>query len=320
MALTKKQQELIGAISVINTVKTPYWDMFAKARAPYMALSNVIRVDEVMNTLIEAGIVARGTSLPSLTIDGHSTVTVKPDVVGGSIGISALDTLNANAGEVVVVNGEQIKVSKYDETKKLETLKSSIDNTKEKMATQALLTGEVATAGGKKVNLALNAETEITKTEKTYLSFFTRIVNNYFQETGHYPSRILIGSDIIDGIITDIQTSPKGIEMYSISATANGGMKISITGVGVTIEGFPINSIGVDTSSKIHVMNDATFVPIYAGLEFIGTTGSPEMIRAEVISDITAANEETGTSKIFAKSAPFPVIILPNLLKRYILS
>lgn len=319
MALTQRQQELIGAISELKRPKTPFWNMFTKARAPYMALSNIIRFDEVMNTLIEAGVVPRGTAMPSIKVDGHSTVTVKPDIVGGAIGISALDTLNANAGETIIVDGVTIKASKYDEDQKLQTLKFGIENSKEKMAAQAILTGKVKTASNE-VDLGLGAIEEIAKTEKTYTAFFTRIVNAYFQETGNYPTRILIGSKIIDGIISEITGTARGIENYSISQTEDGGMKVVISGVGVVIEGFPVNSIKVDTSDKIFIMNDACMLPIYAGLEFVGTTGSPEMIRTDVITDIVVANQETGTAKMFAKSAPFPAIALPKLFKRYTLA
>lgn len=316
MALTQRQQELIGAIAALRRPKTPFWNMFTKARAPYMALSNVIRFDEVMNTMIEAGVVPRGTAMPSIKVDGHSTVTVKPDIVGGSIGISALDTLNANAGETIVVDGVAIKASKYDEDQKLQTLKYGIENSKEKMAAQALLTGKVMTASNE-VDLGLEEVKPVTKSEGTYTTFFTRIVNEYFQETGHYPSRILIGSKIIDGIIGEVTKNTKGPELYSVTQTEDGGMKIVVSGLGVAIEGFPVNSLGEDTSDKLFVMNDACMLPIYAGLEFVGTTGAPEMIRADIITDVAEVNKETGTSKMFAKSAPFPAIALPQLLKRY---
>ncbi|MGL6101111.1 MAG: major capsid protein [Fusobacteriaceae bacterium] len=316
MALTQRQQELIGAIAALKRPKTPYWNMFTKAKAPYMALSNVIRFDEVMNSMIEAGIVPRGTALPSIKVDGHSTVTVKPDIVGGSVGISALDTLNANAGETIIVDGVSIKASKYDEDQKLQTLKYGIENAKEKMAAQALLTGKVQMSDGE-VDLGLNPVSDVTKTEKTYIAFFTKIVNEYFQATGYYPSRLLVGAKVIDGIIYDISANTKGPELYSIAQTEDGGMKITIAGLAVVIEGFPINSVGFDTSDKVFIVNDASMLPVYAGLEFIGTTGSPEMVRADIVTDVTDVNKETGNAKMFAKSAPFPAIALPSLFKRY---
>lgn len=317
MALKQKQQELMGAYSVLPSVKTPWWNLFSKTKMPYLALSNVIKIDEVMSGIVEAGIVPRGTKMPSIKIDGHVQTTVTPDIIGGSAGINALDTLNANAGETVVVNGQSMKASKYDENLKLTTIKNGIENTKEKNAALAIINGEVNGAMGTRVNLALDAVEIITKTDATWVMFFTKLINDYINGTGKMPTQIFVGTAIVDAIISELEGNPNPNFKVTTQVNEYGSMDMILTGLPMPLVTFPPHNTGIDTQEFVFLINDLSLVPVYAGLEYVGTTGGPEMIRSEIISDTTAADPETGSAKLFAKSAPFPVIILPKLIKRY---
>lgn len=317
MALKPKQQELIGAYSALTGPKTPFWNLFAKAKTPYMALSDTIKVDEVMSGFTEAGIIPRGTKMPSIKVNGHSQLTITPDIVGGSAGISALDTINANAGETVIVNGQAMTASKYDENLKLTTLKSGIENTKEKMAAEAILSGVVSGPENTIVKLGLPAIKDIQKTEKTWQLFFTKLINSYVKENGVMPTHLFVGLDIIDEIVSESEINPNPNFKATTTINEYGSMDIILTGLPLPLVTFPINNTKVDTSKMIELINDLSLVPVFAGLEYIGTTGGPEMIRSEVFSNISEVDQETGSAKIFAKSAPFPVVILPKLIKRY---
>ena len=317
MALKQKQQELMGAYTALPSVKTPWWNLFAKSKLPYLALSKTIKVDEVMSGIVEAGIVPRGTKLPSIKVDGHVQTTVTPDIIGGSSGINALDSINANAGDTVVVNGQVIKASKYDEDLKLTTIKNGIENTKEKNAALAIISGEVNGAMGTKVNLALDAVENITKTEATWVMFFSKLINSYSNETGKMPTHIFVGTAIVDAIVAVSEGKVNPNFKVTTQLNEYGSMDVILTGLPMPLITFPPHNTAVDTKNFVFLINDLSLVPVYAGLEYVGTTGGAEMIRSEIISDITVADPETGTAKLFAKSAPFPVIILPKLIKRY---
>lgn len=319
MALTKTQQELIGAIGALEPVATPYWNLFAKAKTPYLALSDTIRVDEVIANYTKAGIVPRGTALPPIKVGGYNQLTIKPDIVGGAVGISAMDTLNQEAGEVVVLNGKQIKAKDYDRVRKLQELKNAVDNTKEDLAAGALLKGSIKDANGEEVELGLESEESKTKGKLNWVIVLTNLVKDYKEKTKHYPDAIFIGSKIANSLLNEIHSSEKHV-LTSTVKLENDSLNIIVGGFALPVQTFPFNDIGVDTDTKVTLYKNLCLLPCYAGLEYVGTTGNSEMIRAEIIVDKTEPNRETGQGKIFAKSAPLPLIALPGLIRRYTFS
>src|SRR3712207_4701830 len=112
--LTERQKEYIGVYAAIPSPNMFYWDLFREAREAYLGLGETISLDEVMAEMKEAGIVPRDTELPPMTVNGNVAVAITPDIVGNSVGISALDSINANRTDTVVVNGQQMTASQYD--------------------------------------------------------------------------------------------------------------------------------------------------------------------------------------------------------------
>ena len=100
--LTERQKEYIGVYAAIPSPNMFYWDLFREAREAYLGLGDTINLNEVMAEMKEAGIVPRDTELPPMTINGNVAVSITPDIVGNSVGISALDSINANRTDFVI--------------------------------------------------------------------------------------------------------------------------------------------------------------------------------------------------------------------------
>lgn len=316
MALTKKQQEFIGVYGAVEAPKTPFYNYFTDAKQPHLALSNSIRVDEVVTGMSKAGIIPRGAEVPAIKVNGHSTVTVEPNIIGGSVGISALDSINAEAGELVVVNGQAMKSKDFDRLQKIKEIKASIENTKEDMAARVFITGKVKDLNGNDVDLGLKNIESKTKGTAQWTSVLTNLVMEYYQKNKKYPDKVVVGAKVADSIIAEINSSQTP-QFTSKVNLVDGGIRIELAGFVLPIETFPANDIGEDTSTKVTLYQKLCLVPVFAGLEYIGTTGSCEMVRADIIVDQEEPNKQTGQAKLFGKSAPFPLIILPNLFRRY---
>lgn len=316
MALTKTQEELIGAYGAIESPKTPYWNIFTGARRPYLALSNVIRVDEVISGLSKAGIIPRGVAIPPIKINGHNTVVVQPNIIAGSIGVSALDGINVEAGEKVILNGKEISSKDYDRVRKLEELKFSVSNTTEDTASRVFITGKAKGVNGEDIDIGLVEEETKTKGTNQWLTVLNGLVSEYYSKNKKYPDKVIVGAKVADSIIKEINTSKTPSFGNKIELT-DSGIVIALTGFAIPVETYPVNDIEENTDTKVTLYKNDCFVPVYAGLEYIGTTGNPELIRADVLVDKTEANREIGQAKLFAKSAPFPLIILPDLFRRY---
>ena len=317
MALTQVQQELIGAISAIEARSTPFWNLFKKNKVPYMALSTTIRVDEVMEHLVKAKLVPRGTVLQPIEVGGFSTVTIKPDILSASVGVSAEDTILQQPGELAIVNGQKMKASTYDRVLKLTTIKSAIEGSKEDMAASVFLTGKTKDASGVEVNLGLKEPNAVNK-EKTesWLSFFRKQVSDYKKKHNTLPDRIFVGTDIADSLAAYIESSNNPLLGVQVKLE-DGQIKYELKNFPITIETYPDSDTETDTSKSMTLFKELCLFPVYAGLSYVGTTGKPEMIRSDVVVIETKANEETGQQKLGATSAPFPLIVRPDLFERY---
>ena len=316
MALTKTQQELIGTFGAIEIEKKPFWSTFTEAKTPYLALSDTIKVDEIMAGMMKAGIIPRGATIPAIKVNGHNRVTITPYIIAGSVGISALDTLNAEAGEVVILNGREMKAKDYDRIQKVTEIKGSIENTKEDIAARVFITGKTKDLNDNDVDLGFVAEESKTKGTSSWTIILTQLVADYYSKTKRYPDKIMVGAKVADDIIKEINAA-KTPQFTSKVNIADGGIRIELGGFALPIVTYPANDIGENTDTKVTLYKNVCLIPVYAGLEYVGTDGKPSMIRSEVVLDKTEANKETGQAKMFGKSAPFPLVILPELFRRY---
>ncbi|XGU46226.1 major capsid protein [Fusobacterium necrophorum subsp. funduliforme] len=318
--LTERQKEYIGVYAAIPSPNMFYWDLFREAREAYLGLGDTINLNEVMAEMKEAGIVPRDTELPPMTINGNVAVSITPDIVGNSVGISALDSINANRTDTVVVNGEQMTASQYDVENKTMTLKNSICNTTNRMAAQALLTGKVKCAGNQEVDMKLPKDVQVDNKPKSWVTFFVEKINDYQIETGYMPSYILVGSKIAAELITEIQNTKASLLAAKVEKKGQSAI-ININGVLSEIRTLPpaigYTNLIKETEDKVFLINNMSLVPLYAGLEFVGDTNNPEMMRGDVFVDKGDVNKQTGRATLFAKSAPFPAIALPKLIKVY---
>lgn len=316
MALTKTQQELIGTFGAIEIEKKPFWSFFTEAKKPYLALSETIKVDEIMSGMMKAGVIPRGSTIPSIKVNGHSRVTITPYIIGASIGISALDTLNAEAGELVVLNGQTIKSKDYDRIQKVTEIKGSIENTKEDISARVFITGKTKDLNDNDVDLGFVEEESKVKGSSNWTTVLTQLVADYYSKTKRYPDKIVVGAKVADDIIKEINTS-KTPQFTSKVDIIDGGVRIELGGFALPIVTYPANDIGENTDTKVTLYKNICLVPVYAGLEYVGADGEPSMIRSEIVLDKTEANKETGQAKMFGKSAPFPLVVLPELFRRY---
>ena len=282
MALTQAQQELIGAISAIEARPTPFWNLFRKNRVPYMALSTTIRVDEIMDHLVKAKLVPRGTVLQPIEVGGFNTVTIKPDLLNASIGFGAEDTILQQPGELAIVNGQKMKASTYDRVLKLTTIKNAIEGSKEDMAASVFLTGKATDASGAEVVLGL-AEPNTVNKEKTesWLSFFRKQVSEYKEKHKTLPDRIFVGTNIADSLAAYIESSNNPLLGVQVKLE-DGQIKYELKNFPIAIETYPDTDIEADTSNSMTLFKELCLFPVYAGLSYVGTSGKPEMIRSEM--------------------------------------
>ncbi len=316
MALMKQQQELIGVYGGIPEVRTPYWNLFEKGNAPYLSKTEIIRIDEILTKMQKANIVPRGVKAPPIKVNGHNTLMIEPDIIAASLGIKASDDTEAGAGETIVIKGQQISSKKYNDIEKVETIKVSIENTKEEMAASAFLTGKCKDANGDDVDLGLEEVKDVKKGKDNWTSVLRELIEKYKKTTGKYPDKIFVGSKIASEISKEIEASPNAFLTQKVKLE-NGVIKYEIGNFPMAIETFPETDIDVEIGTRVHMYKENYLAAAFAGLEYVGTSGKPEMIKADVIVDKTEPDRETAQGKIFGKSAPFPIIVLPKYFARY---
>ena len=104
--LNAKQEELYSIYNGIEArTYTPYTGKFTEANAPILSGSTRVHVEDAIAELIEAEVFDRDSAIPAIESQGHSRLSITPPMLGGKKGISALDGLNKQVGQVVMVAG-----------------------------------------------------------------------------------------------------------------------------------------------------------------------------------------------------------------------
>jgi hypothetical protein len=326
--LNAKQEELYTIYEGIQVrgLYNPYTDRFTEANPAFLSDTTKIHIEDMLAEMYEAESFDRDSAIPAVQIHGHTRVSIEPVMLGGKMGLSALDTLNKSVGQpIVMIGGKVVDNSVYTKTSKLEVLKSGVEQGKANMGAEMFLTSQITELG---LNVDPTGESEkgdVTVTpanNEKVATTLVRMIRTFFKNKGYAP-KIAVGDAVVDALIAEIDVNTGKATKGDYTMTQNGdqGFNVSVDTMNIPIEVLaPVNAYKgneIDTTDRIILWAPHCLGLAYAVLEGVDGAGNPMAFKSQYITDEGEVNRETGRGSVYVKSAPLPLVLNNTLIERW---
>lgn len=320
--MNKKMIYLIALISAAQqqlTAPQIYSKKFLASGNKFLSNTERIRVDDLLDHFVVAGIVGRTDVLPLLEKDGFQKTELEPDIVGGTYPYSATDLITLQAGiPTYTTDGKEIKSEEALEVKYTKMASSSIYNRVERQCADAYLKGTYTDKDGTVHNVGVTSATSLTLTDKVVSDEILKKVTAFIKKYGISP-KIEAGANVFNAIKNEARVSENNVNGVSF---AYDGLTATLTIAGKKVE-MLIDAIGTDGNSidtgNMLILSDPNTLGVGYGCLTYGDVNSnaSKLVRAEVVAGELRVEETTGQKGIWAKSAPMPVVLNKNKFQRY---
>lgn len=325
MSLNAQQIAWLGIYNDLPmTVTTFFLRRIARGKIPYVVNTKSIDYEEVKKHAIKAKILKRGEKFPTSRLNGSVIKGVTPEVIKDSIPFTPYDALNRLPGQEVYINGKKVDHKKYEEDKRIASLKVSVPVVQEEIAAGVFLEGKyVSPDTGNEVTYTAYPSESVAVTEiKEWGIWTTTKINEFITENKVRVDEILVGKDVFYKILTDynkssnkvITATPKRVQ------TQDGDYELHLDVFGFNYVMIPdttdTQGNAIDTANWFQLRNDAAVIPAFAGVVNV-VNGQSTLEAADLIIRETPADPETGEAKTLAESAYCPIVVNPNIVKTY---
>ena len=325
MALNAQQIAWLGIYNDLPmTVTTFFLRRIARGKIPYVVNTKSIDYEEVKKHAIKAKILKRGEKFPTSRLNGSVIKGVTPEVIKDSIPFTPYDALNRLPGQEVYINGKKVDHKKYEEDKRIASLKVSVPVVQEEIAAGVFLEGKyVSPDTGNEVTYTAYPSESVAVTDiKEWGIWTTTKINEFITENKVRVDEILVGKDVFYKILTDynkssnkvITATPKRVQ------TQDGDYELHLDVFGFNYVMIPdttdTQGNAIDTANWFQLRNDAAVIPAFAGVVNV-INGQSTLEAADLIIRETPADPETGEAKTLAESAYCPIVVNPNIVKTY---
>lgn len=325
MALNAQQIAWLGVYANLPTTVSQFFvRRIAKGKIPYVVNTKTIDYEEVKEHVVKAKILKRGEKFPVSKLNGSVIKGVTPEVIKDSIPFTPYDALNRLPGQEIYVNGKKVDHKKYEEDKRVSSLKKSVQVVQEEIAAGVFLEGKyVSPDTSNEVTYTSYPSEEIAITEiKEWGIWTTGKVNEFTRKSKVRVDEILIGKDIFNKILLDYnKSSNKVITAFPKRVKTEDGdyeLHLDVFGFDYVMIPDTTDTQGnpIDTSNWIQFRNDGAVIPAFAGVTNV-EKGVSTLEAADLIIRETPADPETGEAKTLAESAYCPIVVNPNIVKTY---
>ena len=315
--MTADQLNFIGIIAKLSLNQpTTYTNRFNK-NTPIMTDTKSISFDEVYERKQFADFVERGSVGRTLNINGYNTGSITPAIIDADIVLTAEELGKVEAGKVVILQGKALDSGARRKEEKLAILNQAVANTQELINGSVFATGTYTMPKtNKKVDFGFSAATTVTwGTNNELVQLVYDAILSYQNDNGFIPTAIQFGTKIVRKALADTQFQDAVFKFGGKVAgltSVTGGLPIANI-LGVNIETLPpcfdSSNKNIMPDDTIYIVNDTFLIPAYAGLEYIGDSGNPEMIAADMIVDFETTRRSASTT-VWLKKAYTPFVAL----------
>lgn len=318
-------EKMIHLIALINAAKQRiqipqvYSKKFMAAGNKFLSNTEAIRVDEMLDHFVIAGIVGREDILPLLGKDGFKSIEFTPDIVGGTFAYSASDLTNIKAGvPTYTTDGKEIDSVAAMETKYARIASASVSNRIERQCADAYLKGTYTDKDGTVHNVGVTSGTTLAFSNKVASDVILDKITKYIKKYGVSP-KVEAGVTLFNNIKNEALNASQNINGVSFSFQGDTA-SLSVAGkkIEMLMDAVGTDGNNIDTSTML-VLSDPTTLAVGYGCLVWGDIKSNEskIARSELVAGELRVEETTGQKGIWAKSAPMPIVVNTNKFNRY---
>lgn len=309
---------LINAATQQINVPQTYSTKFKTSGNAYLSPTEKIRVDELADHFVVAGIVGRNEVLPILGKDGFSTIEFAPDIIGGQFTYTPTDVIQLQAGvPTYTKDGSVVESAKALEVKYAKIARAAIANKFERQCAEVYLKGTYTGEDKKPLTVGKKENKTLTLTGKKCSDEIIKLFLDYRKKFNVSP-KMEVGMSVFNSIKNEANDSNQNVN----------GVKFQMGDVPkLTIGNFVIEMLEdtkgpngdlIDTSKTIILSDPKGLAVGYGCLQYGDIkTNESKLIKAEMIAGELRVEETSGQKGIWAKSAPMPIILTLDKFVRY---
>lgn len=311
---------LLNAATQKLEVPKTYSSKFEKSGNKYLSPTEMIRVDDMMDHFVVAGIVGRNEVLPILGKDGFSKLEFEPDIIGGEFPYSASDITTVNAGvPTYTTNGKIVDSVKAMEAKYVKIGAAAIVNRFERQCVDAYLKGIYVDKKGKELTVGVKTNKNLALGSKVVSDEILKLVLDWATKKGGRPA-IEVGLTVFNKIKNEANDTNQNINKVSFSYTDTGAsLQLGALKIELLIDGVGSDRKIVDTSKMIILADPKTLAVGYGCLAYGDVKeNATKIIKAEKLAGETRVEATSGSKGIWTKSAPMPILANIKKYVRYV--
>lgn len=312
---------LIAEMSQKLNISKRYSTKFLSSGNEYISPTEKIRIDDLTDHFVTAGIVGRTEVLPILGKDGYKAIDFEPDIIGGQFPYSASDLIQLRAGlHMYTKTGTEIPTIKQLEAKYSRMIAAAIDNKFEKQCAEVYLKGTYTDKDKKVLEVGVKTDKALswTKGKNIFVDEILDLALAYQTKHGVWPE-IEVGKDIFNAIKNEANDTKQNINKVEFRVDGNEPyLMIGAQKVGLLINAKGTDDKEIDTKNLI-VLSNVNNLAVGYGCLVYGDVKTNEsiLVRAKLIAGDTKVDETTGSKGLWGKSAPMPIVLATAKFERY---
>lgn len=320
--MDKKMIYLISLIAELNKkidIPKRYSTKFLNSGNKYLSPTERIRIEDLTDYFVTAGIVGRDEILPIVDKDGFTITEFEPDIIGLQALYSASDVIQLQAGvPMITATGNEVPTIKQLEYKYSKILASAIGNKFERMCSEVYLKGNYVDKNGKNIIVGVSEDKTLQFNNKTiYSDEILKLILAFHRNYGIFPL-VEVGETIFTALKNEANNTRQNINGVKFVFGENPYLEIGQKKIELLTNGKDSTGKVIETKDLI-ILSDPKNLAVGYGCLMYGDikTNESKLVRAEVVAGEARVDETTGSKGLWAKSAPMPILLSTKRFERY---
>lgn len=310
---------LIAEMAKKLTIPKNYSSKFTASGNEYLSPTERIRIEDMNDFFVTAGIVGRTEILPILGKDGYEVIEFEPDIIGGQYPYSPTDLITVQAGmPTVTKTGAEISSIEQLEAKATRIIAASIENRFEKQCAQVYLKGTYTDKDGKVLNVGVTSEDPLNWNTKTkYSDEILKLCLDYQTKHGEFP-KAEVGLTVFNALKNEANDTRQNINNVRFVYGAAPYLEVSGQRIDLLVDAKGVDNVLIETKDLIILSTPSNLAVGYGCLQYGDVkSNASKLVKAKVIAGDLRVEAMTGSSGLWGKSAPMPLLLNVNKFKRY---
>lgn len=302
----------------LNIPKT-YSSKFIASGNEYLSPTEKIRIEDMNDFFVTAGIVGRTDILPVIGKDGYEVIEFEPDIIGGQYFYSPTDLITVQAGvPTLTKTGSEISSIEQLEAKAARIIAASIENRFERQCAQVYLKGTYTDKDGKVLNVGTTGEESKTwATKSKYSDELLKLCLDYQTKYGEFP-KVEVGLTVFNALKNEANDTRQNINNVRFVFGATPYLEVSGQKIDLLVDAKGVDNVLIDTKDLVILSTTSNLAVGYGCLQYGDVkSNASKLVKAKTVAGDLRVESMTGSSGLWGKSAPMPLILNTNKFKRY---